>query len=157
MAYWLLKSEPDVYGIDHLARAPKRTTAWEGVRNYQVRNYLRDDFRKGDQGFFYHSSCAVPGIAGIVKVVRAGYPDASAWDRKNQYFDAGSTREEPRWYCVDVQLVRRFKRVITLDELRTHGTRELAGLPLLMRGSRLSITPVNEAQWRFILALEPSH
>ena len=157
MAYWLLKSEPDVYGIDHLARAPKRTTAWEGVRNYQVRNFLRDDFRKGDQGFFYHSSCALPGIAGIVKVVRAGYPDASAWDRKNQYFDASSKREEPRWYCVDVQLVRRFKRVITLDELRTHGTRELAGLPLLMRGSRLSITPVNESQWRFILALEPSH
>ena len=156
MAYWLLKSEPDVFGIDHLAKAPRRTTAWEGVRNYQVRNMLRDDFRKGDQGFFYHSSCAVPGIAGIVKVVRAGYPDASAWDRKNQYFDAGSTRAEPRWYCVDVRLERRFKRIITLDDLRAHGTRELAGMTLLMRGSRLSITSVSEAQWSFILTLETS-
>ena len=154
MAHWLLKSEPDVYGIDHLARAPKRTTAWQGVRNYQVRNFLRDDFRTGDQGFFYHSSCAVPGIAGIIEVVREGYPDASAWDRKNQYFDAGSSRAEPRWYCVDVRLVRRFKRVITLDELRAHATRELVDMLLLRRGNRLSITAVSAAHWRFICSLE---
>jgi predicted RNA-binding protein with PUA-like domain len=154
MSYWLLKSEPEVFGIEHLAGRPKRTSTWDGVRNYQVRNMLRDDFKVGDLGFFYHSSCAVPGIAAVVEVVRAGYPDASAFDRKNQYFDADSKPDAPRWYAVDVRLKQRLKRIITLDELRAHGTRELDGLLLLRRGNRLSITPVNAAHWRFILSLE---
>ena len=154
MAYWLLKSEPDVFGIDTLASRPKQTSPWDGVRNYQVRNMLRDDFKVGDLGFFYHSSCAVPGIAGIVEVVRAGYPDASAVDRKSQYFDAASRAETPRWYCVDVRLKKKLGRVITLDELRAHATRELDGMLLLRRGNRLSITPVSAAHWRFILSLE---
>lgn len=154
MAYWLLKSEPDVFGIDTLASRPKQTSPWDGVRNYQVRNMLRDDFKVGDQGFFYHSSCAQPGIAGIVEVVRAGYPDASAFDRKNQYFDAASKAGAPRWYCVDVRLKKKFERVITLDELRAHGARELDGMLLLRRGNRLSITPVSAPHWRFICSLE---
>jgi predicted RNA-binding protein with PUA-like domain len=154
MAYWLLKSEPDVFGIDRLAGRPKQTAPWDGVRNYQVRNMLRDDFKVGDLGLFYHSSCAVPGVAGIVEVVRAGYPDASAFDRKSQYFDADSDRDAPRWYCVDVRLVKQLKRIITLDQLRAHGTRELEGMLLLRRGNRLSITPVSAAHWRFILSLE---
>jgi predicted RNA-binding protein with PUA-like domain len=154
MAYWLLKSEPEVFGIDQLAARPKQTSPWDGVRNYQVRNMLRDDFKVGDLGFFYHSSCAVPGIAGIVEVVRAGYPDASAFYRKNQYFDAASRPDAPRWYCVDVRLVKQLARVITLDELRAHATRELDGLLLLRRGNRLSITQVTAPHWRFILSLE---
>ena len=154
MAYWLLKSEPDVFGIDTLASRPKQTSPWDGVRNYQVRNMLRDDFKVGDLGFFYHSSCAVPGIAGVVEVVRAGYPDASAVDRKSQYFDAASRAETPRWYCVDVRLKKQLGRVITLDELRAHATRDLDGMRLLRRGNRLSITPVSAAHWRFILSLE---
>jgi predicted RNA-binding protein with PUA-like domain len=154
MAYWLLKSEPDVFGIDQLARRPKQTSPWDGVRNYQVRNMLRDDFKVGDLGFFYHSSCAVPGIAGIIEVVRAGYPDASALDRKSQYFDAASRADAPRWYCVDVRLKKQLKRIVTLDELRAHGTRELDGMLLLRRGNRLSITPLSAAHWRFILSLE---
>jgi predicted RNA-binding protein with PUA-like domain len=154
MSYWLLKSEPEVFGIDHLAGRPKRTAAWDGVRNYQVRNMLRDDFKVGDLGLFYHSSCAVPGVAGIVEVVRAGYHDMSAFDRKNQYFDAASKRAVPRWYAIDVRLKKQLKRVITLDELRAHGERELDGLLLLRRGNRLSITPVSEPHWRFILSLE---
>lgn len=154
MSYWLLKSEPEVFGIEHLARRPHRTAPWDGVRNYQVRNHLRDDFKVGDRGFFYHSSCAVPGIAGSVEVVRAAYPDASAFDRKSQYFDAASKPDAPRWYCVDVRLERHFKRIITLDELRAHAERELAGMLLLRRGNRLSITPVSAPHWRFILSLE---
>ena len=97
MRYWLLKSEPDVFGIDNLAAAPQRTTGWEGVRNYQARNMLRDDFRQGDRAFFYHSSCAVPGVAGVVTVVREAYPDPSQFDAKSEYYDAKSTREAPRW------------------------------------------------------------
>jgi predicted RNA-binding protein with PUA-like domain len=154
MAYWLLKSEPDVFGIDTLASRPKQTSPWDGVRNYQVRNMLRDDFKVGDLGFFYHSSCARPGIAGIVEVVRAGYPDASAFDRKNQYFDAASQAHAPRWYCADVRLKKKLERVITLEELRAHATRELDGMLLLRRGNRLSITQVTAPHWRYILSLE---
>jgi Uncharacterized conserved protein len=153
MAHWLLKSEPDVFGIDDLARAPKRTTGWEGVRNYQARNLLRDDFRKDDLAFFYHSSCEVPGIAGVVKVVRAAYADPTQFDRKSEYFDAASTTEEPRWFSVDVQLVQRIMPVITLPELREHASGALREMVILKRGNRLSVTPVSDAEWRFILSL----
>ncbi len=154
MNYWLLKSEPSVFSIDALAAAPRKTTHWEGVRNFQVRNMLRDDFKKGDLGFFYHSSCAEPGIAGIVEVVRTGYPDASAWDSRSEYYDAKSPENKPLWYCVDVKLVRRTKRIITLDMLRMHAETQLKSMLLLRRGNRLSVTPVDESHWEFVLSLE---
>lgn len=153
MKYWLMKSEPDVFGIEDLARAPRRTTAWEGVRNYQARNMLRDDLRKGDLAFFYHSSCEVPGIAGIVKVVREAYPDPTQFDRSSEYYDPASTREAPRWVCVDVQLERRIEPVITLAELREHASGGLREMVILKRGNRLSVTPVSAAEWRSIVAM----
>jgi predicted RNA-binding protein with PUA-like domain len=154
MNYWLMKTEPSTFGIEHLAKKPKKTAMWDGVRNYQARNMLRDDFRKGDQAFMYHSSTDEVGIAGIMQVVRAAYPDPTQFDKKNDHYDPASKREEPRWFVVDMQLNRRFKRVITLDELRKHETRELDGMLLLKRGNRLSITPVSDAHWQFILSLE---
>jgi predicted RNA-binding protein with PUA-like domain len=153
MKHWLLKSEPDTFSIDDLARAPRRTTGWEGVRNYQVRNMLRDEIKPGDLGFFYHSSCAVPGIAGVVRVVRGGQPDASAFDPDSEYFDPKSSRDTPRWYSIDVQLEEKIEPVITLDELRQHADGALRDMLVLKRGNRLSITPVTVAEWRFILAM----
>lgn len=154
MNYWLMKTEPSTFGIDDLARKPRKTSMWDGVRNYQARNMLRDEFRKGDRAFLHHSSTDVVGIAGIMKVVRTAYPDPTQFDRKSEYFDPASKREEPRWYVVDVQLERRLKRIITLDELREHASRELEGMLLLRRGNRLSITPISPAHWDFILTLE---
>jgi predicted RNA-binding protein with PUA-like domain len=154
MNYWLLKSEPDTFNLDDLAALPKKTTAWDGVRNYQARNMLRDSIKKGDSAFFYHSSCDVPGIAGIVSVVKAGYPDVTAFDRKHHHYDAESNANEPRWYVVDVKLVRKFSRVITLDELRKHAGGALEELLILRRGNRLSVTPVTKKDWDFILELE---
>jgi predicted RNA-binding protein with PUA-like domain len=156
MNHWLLKSEPQVFGIDALAKAPRRTTGWEGVRNYQARNMLRDDFRQGDLAFFYHSSCEVPGIAGIVKVVREAYADPTQFDAKSEYYDAASTREAPRWFAIDVQLERRFDSVITLPELREHAGDALRDMVILKRGNRLSVTPVTAAEWRCIVALRRS-
>src|SRR5260221_10473668 len=154
MGYWLLKTEPGTFGIDHLAALPQRTSAWDGVRNYQARNFLRDQVRHGEQAFIYHSSCALPGIVGIVSVARAAYPDATAFDRRHRHFDSSSDPAAPRWFVIDVQLQRRLKRVITLDELRTHATEQLRGMRLLQRGNRLSVMPVDDAHWEFILSLE---
>jgi len=154
MNHWLMKSEPDSFSIDALAAAPARTTSWDGVRNFQARNYLRDEMKKGDLAFFYHSSCAVPGIAGIVKVVRTGYPDPTAFDASHHHYDADSDRANPRWYMVDIKLVRKLKRIITLDELRTHTGGKLKNMMLLKRGNRLSITPVALSEWTFIESLE---
>jgi predicted RNA-binding protein with PUA-like domain len=123
------------------------------VRNYQARNMLRDDIKTGDLGFFYHSSCAVPGIAGVVRIVRAGYPDPTSFNRKSEYYDASSAPDAPRWYAVDVQLQKKIEPVITLDELREHVTGALRDMVLLRRGNRLSITPVTADEWNFILAL----
>ncbi len=154
MAYWLLKTEPETFGIDQLAALPKRTSTWDGVRNYQARNFLRDGVQRGDHAFLYHSSCAVPGIVGTLKVVRAAYPDVTAFDRSNTHYDPASKPEAPRWYTIDVQLERRLKRVITLDELRAHAGGKLRGMTLLQRGSRLSVMPVSDAHWHFILSLK---
>ena len=154
MNHWLMKSEPSTFGIDDLAAAPRKTTAWDGVRNFQVRNLLCDTMKKGDLAFFYHSSCEVPGVAGIVSLVSGGYPDATALDPKNDHHDPASTPADPRWYVVDVKLVRKFKRVITLDELRAHQAKQLSELLILRRGNRLSITPVTKTEWDFILSLE---
>jgi predicted RNA-binding protein with PUA-like domain len=150
MHYWLMKSEPDEFSIDDLARAPRRSTAWFGVRNYQARNFMRDGMRLGDQAFFYHSSCPEPGIAGIVKVTRLAYADETQFDRKSPYFDAAATREAPRWLNVDVTLVRK-TRLLGLPELRSFP--ELRTMRVLQRANRLSITPVEQAHWDFILAL----
>jgi len=152
MGYWLLKSEPDVFGIDDLAARARRTEGWDGVRNYQARNFLRDQVRKDDEAFFYHSSCPQPGIAGIVRVVRAAYPDPTALDPASPYFDPKSTAANNRWVAVDVRLVRRFERIIPLSTIRE--TPAARGLALLNRGNRLSVMPVTAAQWRGILALE---
>ena len=154
MAHWLLKTEPETFGIDKLASLPKRRTSWDGVRNYQARNLLRDQVRLGDLAYMYHSSCAVPGIVGIVRVVRAAYPDVSAFDRHDSHYDPDSDRSAPRWYTIDVQLQRRMRRVITLDELRAHANGKLRGMVLLQRGTRLSVMPVSDSHWRFILSLE---
>jgi predicted RNA-binding protein with PUA-like domain len=154
MNHWLLKSEPDSFSIDHLAALPKQTTAWDGVRNYQARNMLRESMKKGDTAFFYHSSCDVPGIAGIVRVVKEGYPDETAFDRRHHHYDAESHPSAPRWFVVDVKLVRKFKRLITLDELRKHAGDELSEFVILRRGNRLSVTPVSKAEWDFVLTLE---
>ena len=154
MNYWLMKTEPSTFGVDDLAAKPKKTAMWDGVRNYQARNMLRDDFKKGDQALLYHSSAEVVGVAGIMQVVRTAYPDPTAFDKKHDHYDADSDAKNPRWYVVDVQLKRRLERIITLDELRRHETRELDGMLLLKRGNRLSITPVSAAHWKFILSLE---
>jgi predicted RNA-binding protein with PUA-like domain len=147
MRYWLMKSEPDEFSIDDLAKAPKRTTPWFGVRNYQARNFMRDEMRVGDRAFFYHSSCPEPGIAGIVEISKLAYPDATQFDPKSEYYDAKSTREAPRWFNVDVGLVKK-TRLVGVPELRA--TRGLEYMVTLRRGNRLSITPVTAAEWKII-------
>ena len=154
MRYWLMKTEPTTFGIEHLAKAPKRTTGWDGVRNYQARNMLRDEMRRGDQAFMYYSSTEVPGIVAIMEVVKEGYPDPTASDKRNHHYDPDSDQKNPRWFMVDVRLQRRLARVIGLEELRRHAARELEGMILLRPGNRLSVMPVEEAHWRFILSLE---
>jgi predicted RNA-binding protein with PUA-like domain len=151
--FWLLKTEPESFGIDDLQRAPRKTTAWDGVRNYQARNMLRDQMQRGDQAFLYHSSCEIPGITGIVEVVKPGYPDATAFDAKHHHHDPDSDRKNPRWYVVDVKLIRRLPRVITLDELRKHAKQQLAGMVLLRPGIRLSVMPVAAEHWKFITSM----
>jgi predicted RNA-binding protein with PUA-like domain len=146
--YWLMKSEPDEFSIEDLARAPKKTTPWFGVRNYQARNYMRDHMRVGDGVLFYHSSCEVPGIAGIAAVASKPYADFSQFDPKSPYHDPKSRRQDPRWMLVDVKLAKK-TRLMPLDEMRTHP--QLADMVVLRRGNRLSITPVTEAEWKFIL------
>ena len=153
MSYWLMKTEPSSFSVEDLERLPHKITSWDGVRNYQARNMLRDDFGKDDLAFFYHSSCEVPGIAGVVKVVREAYPDPTQFDRRSEYYDAKSTRETPRWFCVDVKLAKRIEPVITLPELREHESGALREMVILKRGNRLSVTPVTAAEWRCIVAL----
>ncbi|MGI9303244.1 MAG: EVE domain-containing protein [Gammaproteobacteria bacterium] len=150
MQYWLMKSEPDVYGIDDLKR--EKVDHWDGIRNYQVRNMIRDQMKKGDNAFFYHSSCEVPGIAGIMTIASEPYPDHTAFDRQQKYFDPKSDRDKPRWYMIDVRFKRKLKRVIPLVELKERA--ELSEMPLVRRGNRLSVTPVTEKQWQLILKME---
>jgi predicted RNA-binding protein with PUA-like domain len=147
MNYWLFKSEPTTYGIDHLAK--DKVTAWTGVRNYQARNHMRA-MKPGDRGFFYHSSCEEPGIAGIVEIAKAAYPDETQFDRKSRYYDDAATAEEPRWFNVDVRFVKKTPP-LGITELR--GEKALKSMQLLQRGSRLSITPVTKAEWDHITRL----
>jgi predicted RNA-binding protein with PUA-like domain len=148
MRYWLIKSEPSTYSIDDMAR--DETTPWTGIRNYQARNFMRDQMKVGDRAFFYHSSCEVPGIVGIVEVSAPAYPDATQFDSKSKYHDPASTRDAPRWLHVDFRFVKK-TRLITLDELRGHEA--LANMRVLQRGNRLSITPVDPDEWRCIMRL----
>ena len=147
-----MKTEPDCFGLEHLKVKPKRTEHWDGVRNYQARNFLRDGMQKGDLAFFYHSSCPEPGIAGIVKIARAAYPDHTAWDPDNEHFDPKSSPANPIWYMVDVKLERVFKHPITLTTLKQYPA--LKGMTLLQRGNRLSILPVTAKEWNTILRME---
>ena len=150
MQYWLIKSEPDAFSIHDLAKVKKKTTHWEGVRNYQARNFLRA-MKKGDVAIFYHSNAEPSAVAGVVEVVREAYPDASAWDPRSAYHDPKASPENPVWSMVDVKLVEIFSREVPLDELR--GVKSLAGMELLRRGSRLSVHPVTPAEFRTIQSL----
>ena len=150
MNYWLMKTEPDEFSIDDLKR--KKIEPWSGVRNYQARNYMRDGMRKGDGVLFYHSSCEIPGVAGIAEIATAAYADPTQFDPKSDYCDAGSKRDAPRWLLVDVKFKRKLKRTVTLAELKSR--KELKDLILLRPGNRLSVLPVAKADWDFILGLE---
>ena len=152
MAYWLMKSEPDDVSIDDVLAAPQRTVAWSGVRNYQARNFMRDAMRPGDGVLFYHSSCAEPGVAGIAEVASTAYPDATQFDPAHYYYDPKATPEQPRWISVDVKAIRK-TRLLSIKEMRADPA--LEHLRILQKGSRLSITPVEAAEWRHILTLLP--
>ncbi|MDA8561609.1 EVE domain-containing protein [Gammaproteobacteria bacterium] len=151
MKYWLFKSEPTTFSIDDLLKSPKQTTHWDGVRNFQVRNMMRDAMNVGDLAFFYHSNCKPPGITGVVEIVKKGYPDFSAWDPSSKYFDTRSTPQKSLWYMVDVKFVKKFNDIISLDSLKSFI--ELSDMLVVRRGNRLSITPVEKSEWDFILSL----
>ena len=146
MNYWLMKSEPDVFSIDDLAK--KKKSGWDGVRNYQARNYMRDNMLLGDLVLFYHSSCEVPGVAGLASVCKTSHPDPSQFDSKSEYFDPKATKENPRWFMVEVEFVERFDNVVTLTTIKA--TKGLEKMPLVQKGSRLSINPVNEKEFKII-------
>lgn len=148
--YWLMKSEPDEFSIDALARV--NSEPWSGVRNYQARNFMRDGMQIGDGILFYHSNCAEPGVVGLAEVASEAYPDPTQFDKRSDYHDPGSKPEEPRWLMVDVSFRRKLKRTISLVELK--GREELEDFALVRRGNRLSVMPVTPAQWKFILGLE---
>lgn len=151
MQHWLLKTEPEAFSFDDLLRAPKKTTGWDGIRNYQARNFLRDGMKKGDRVLIYHSNAEPPAVVGVAEVVREGYPDPTQFDPDDDHFDAGATREAPRWFQVDVKAWRKLKRPLSLDELRS--VRALAKMPLLQRGQRLSVQPVGPHEFELILEL----
>ena len=151
MKYWLLKSEPDVFSLEDLKNCPNQTEPWDGIRNYQARNLMRDEMKVGDQAFFYHSRQAEPAIVGTVRVVREAYPDHTSWDPSSKYFDEKSSAENPRWLMVDVQFESEFSRPVTLKELRS--VPELKEMFLLRKGMRLSVQPVTEAEFQLILAI----
>ena len=155
MNYWLIKSEPDAFSIDDLEKCPGGKDHWDGIRNYQARNFMRDDMKVGDRVLFYHSNCKPPGVVGIAEVASEAYPDHTAFDPNGKYFDAKSDPDNPRWLMVDIRFVRKLDRKITLEEIKSHAER-LEGLPLVRRGNRLSIMPVSGDHWDFILSLEQS-
>jgi len=151
MKYWLLKSEPDVFSLEDLKNCSNQTEPWDGIRNYQARNLMRDEMKVGDQAFFYHSRQAEPAIVGTVRVVRDAYPDHTSWDPSSKYFDEKSSPENPRWLMVDVQFESEFSRPVTLKELRS--VPELKEMFLLRKGMRLSVQPVTEEEFQMILAI----
>lgn len=149
MRYWLFKSEPSTFSIDDLIACRDKTDAWNGVRNYQARNFLRDQMKVGDKGFFYHSNCKTPGITGTVLITRSSYPDETQFDIRSDYYDKKSSIHSPRWFVVDVQCIEKFSSIISLQELKI--IPELADMLLLRKGNRLSVLPVTEKQWDTIL------
>lgn len=151
MNYWLMKSEPDVFGIDHLERRPNQTEPWDGVRNYQARNMMRDQMHVGDLAFFYHSNCDVPGIVGVMEIVKTGVADPTQFNPESKYYDPKSDPDNPRWVLVEVKFVRKFARTISLDEMKRQP--ELAEMVVLRKGNRLSITPVSATEWAHIQGL----
>jgi predicted RNA-binding protein with PUA-like domain len=151
MKYWLMKSEPGCFSIDDLSKAPQQTTCWDGVRNYQARNFMRDEMRVGDQVFYYHSNCQPPGIVGIAEVIKAAYPDFTAWDPDSEHPDPKSTPQNPRWFMVDIQFRKKFNHIISLEALKHH--HELNNMVLLRKGNRLSVLPVGTEEWKFILQM----
>lgn len=146
--YWLMKSEPSCFSIDDLYKRPKRTAAWDGVRNYQARNFMMRDMRIGDEAFFYHSSCNPPGIVGIVEIVSEAYPDHSAFDPNSEHPDPTSTPDHPRWFMVDVRFKEKFPSIVSLAILKQYP--ELEKMQVLKKGNRLSITPISDEEWAFI-------
>ena len=151
MNYWLMKSEPTCFSIDDLIKSPNQTTYWYGVRNYQARNCMKNDMRIGDQLFYYHSNCNPPGIVGIAEVVSDAYPDFTAFDPFSEHPDPKSTQENPRWFMVDVKFIKKFPQIISLHTLKQYS--ELADMPLLRKGNRLSILPIRIQEWEFISSL----
>lgn len=151
MNHWLFKSEPDAFSIDDLQNRAKQTEHWDGVRNYQVRNMMRDQMKVGDKAFFYHSSCTPPGIVGIMEIVKAAYPDPSSWNLESDYYDSKSSPENPRWLMVDVKFVKKFPRMLTLDEIKQNPF--LKDMLITRKGNRLSITPVTAKEWEMILKM----
>ena len=149
MNFWLMKNEPDDYNIDDLAR--DKTEPWDGIRNYQVRNMIRDEMRIGDNAFFYHSNCETPGIYGQMTICKEAYIDHTAFDKKAKYYDPKSKKDAPRWLMVDVKFKKKFKKVVTLKDLKSH--KELADMRVVQRGNRLSITKLEKAEWNFIINL----
>jgi len=152
MNYWLFKSEPETFSINDLKNMPNKTDHWDGVRNYQARNFMMKDMKIGDLAFFYHSNCKIPGIVGIATITKDAYPDFTAMDSKSPYFDPKSTKDNPRWYMVDVKYIRELKRTISLSELKTKT--KLKEFSLVRKGNRLSIMPVSKIDWNYILELE---
>lgn len=155
MRYWLIKSEPDAFSIDDLKNSKGKKTHWDGVRNYQARNFMRDDMRPGDLVFYYHSNTDVPGIVGIAEVASRAYPDHTAFDPNDPHFDAKSDPNNPRWMMVDIRYKRKMKRPLSLAEIKQH-SEQLEGFALIRRGNRLSVMPVAEPHWNFLLSLESS-
>ena len=148
MNYWLMKTEPDVFSIDDLKNHPKKTTQWEGVRNYQARNFMRDEMKKGDKVLIYHSNCNPPGVVGIAEVYKESYPDHFAWDKNSKYFDPKCDPKNPRWFMVDVKYKKKFKKVIPLVDLKN--VKALETMLILRKGNRLSITPVTKKEFETI-------
>jgi predicted RNA-binding protein with PUA-like domain len=155
MNYWLMKSEPDAFGIEDLKSRPGKTEPWDGVRNYQARNFMRDAMKPGDPVFFYHSNCKVPGIVGIAEVASDSYPDPTQFDPDSKYYDPKSDPDDPRWVLVDVRFKRDLKRVLSLSEIKDHAD-ALGDFALVRKGNRLSIMPVTKEQWDYLLGLEKS-
>jgi predicted RNA-binding protein with PUA-like domain len=153
MAYWLMKSEPDAFGIDDLKQCPNKTEPWDGIRNYQARNFMRDDMEQGDCAFFYHSNCKHPGIVGIMEIVSEPYPDPTQFDPDSGYYDPKAFVDDPRWVLVDVKHVRDLERTVTLREMKADAE-SFGDFALLKKGNRLSIMPMSEQQWNRVLELE---
>jgi len=151
MRHWLLKTEPGVFSFDDLLQAPDQTTGWNGIRNYQARNFLRDEMKEGDRVLIYHSSADPPAVAGLAEVVKAGYPDPTQFDSKDDHYDSESTPGAPRWYQVDVKAVRKLARAVSLEEIRR--TKALAKMPLVQRGQRLSVQPVGPEEYALIVRM----